>query len=312
MHEIATLLERHHGVLTHRTALARGIGQPRLSTLVTEGRLIRAGRGAFVGGELFRAATPEERHTLRARAIAASLPGQVALSHRSAACAVGLPWIGEPPARVHLVRHQGGEYRRAAQYTLHRSFRRQEIVALRGMQLLKPAWALLGVAEQDGFEQTVACADAALHRGLVTMQELERVAELCRRRPGAPVLRAALAVVDATAESVGESRSRLLLRDLGYAVRTQVPITDARGQVVARVDFLIEGTTVIVEFDGMVKYARGDGVADPRALAREKVREDRLRSLGYEVVRLTWRDLDHPMRVDELIVAALRRASRRG
>lgn len=57
---------------------------------------------------------------------------------------------------------------------------------------------------------------------------------------------------------------------------------------------------MVIEFDGLVKYA-GSG-AD--ALIAEKRREDRLRDLGYEVVRVTWADLAHPAE----LVARIRRA----
>ena len=100
--------------------------------------------------------------------------------------------------------------------------------------------------------------------------------------------------------------TRLLLRDLGYAVRSQVRIADDGGHLVGRVDLLVEGR-VVVEFDGMVKYEGADGRA---ALAAEKHREDRLRALGFEVVRLTWADLDRPEVVDRLIRSALGRAAR--
>ncbi|WP_109473765.1 hypothetical protein [Ornithinimicrobium cavernae] len=69
---------------------------------------------------------------------------------------------------------------------------------------------------------------------------------------------------------------------------------------------MLRGHKVIVEFDGLVKYAGLDG---RRALAAEKMREDRLRRLGYAVVRLTWRDLDNPARVRSLIEAAIRQAA---
>ena len=59
----------------------------------------------------------------------------------------------------------------------------------------------------------------------------------------------------------------------------------------------------------MVKYEGADGRA---ALAAEKRREDRLRALGFEVVRLTWADLDHPEVVDRLVRSALDRAAGRG
>ena len=55
----------------------------------------------------------------------------------------------------------------------------------------------------------------------------------------------------------------------------------------------------------MLKYT------DPSALRREKVREDRLRELGYEVVRLTWADLDDPSLVARRLEAAFARARTR-
>ncbi len=63
-------------------------------------------------------------------------------------------------------------------------------------------------------------------------------------------------------------------------------------------DLVVDGTRVLVEFDGLVKY--GSAVD----LVAEKRREGRLRSLGYLVVRFTWADLHHPDRV----VAEVRRA----
>jgi very-short-patch-repair endonuclease len=109
-----------------------------------------------------------------------------------------------------------------------------------------------------------------------------------------------LSLVDGRSESVGETRLRVLLRVAGIRVEPQVTIRDIAGESVARVDFLVEGTRVVVEFDGKVKYS--DGGAD--ALFAEKRREDRLRRMGYVVVRVTWSDLDYP----ERIVAWIRQA----
>lgn len=50
-----------------------------------------------------------------------------------------------------------------------------------------------------------------------------------------------LARADPACESVGETRTRVLLVDLGLDVRSQVRIVDDDGQVVARVDFLVAG-----------------------------------------------------------------------
>ena len=110
-----------------------------------------------------------------------------------------------------------------------------------------------------------------------------------------------LPLVDARSESPGESRLRVHLQVAGISVVPQVVIWDEEGEFVARVDFVVEGTKVVVEFDGKVKYRDGDG----DTLFLEKRREDRLRRLGYTVVRVTWADLARPDRV----IAWIRRAT---
>ena len=51
-----------------------------------------------------------------------------------------------------------------------------------------------------------------------------------------------------------------------------------------------------------MKYAAGD----PKVLWDEKRREDRLRRLGYLVVRVTWAQLERPGAVAAAVRAALR------
>jgi very-short-patch-repair endonuclease len=85
----------------------------------------------------------------------------------------------------------------------------------------------------------------------------------------------------------------------------QVEIRDAQVRFVGRVDFLFRAYRTVVEFDGLVKYG---GAGGRQALIEEKRREDALRSLGYQVVRLTWRDLHDPPLVDRLIKAAFSRS----
>ena len=111
---------------------------------------------------------------------------------------------------------------------------------------------------------------------------------------------------DPASESVGETRTRLLLRDLGFDVESQRVLVDGR-RFVGRVDFLVEGI-VVVEFDGLVKYAGQEGRS---ALAAEKARESAIVDLGYEVVRLVWADLANPAEVARRVRLALARAGRR-
>ena len=116
------------------------------------------------------------------------------------------------------------------------------------------------------------------------------------------------------AESVGETRVRYACWREGLpSPRLQVPILDARGRVVARVDMAWPEYGVFLEFDGLVKYATllrpGETTSD--AVVREKHREDLIRELtGWTCIRVTWADLADPARLAARIRAALLRRAR--
>ena len=196
--------------------------------------------------------------------------------------------------------------RHASGLRLHPASDPAPTVDVDGCPAVDVATALAQVGLRSGRLPVVVALDAALHRGLTTTDDvLARVRQLCDGER--PLHRTArwVASADGASESVGETRTRLLLHDLGFRVRSQVRIADHDGGVVARVDLLVEDR-VVVEFDGLVKYAGADGRA---ALVAEKRREDRLRALGFVVVRLTWRDLEHPERVARLVRAAVARVA---
>ena len=67
------------------------------------------------------------------------------------------------------------------------------------------------------------------------------------------------------------------------------------------------------EFDGSVKYGRlrRPGEEPEDAVFREKVREDRVRDLGSEVVRWIWSDLQQPQALADRLQRALTRGRRR-
>lgn len=138
----------------------------------------------------------------------------------------------------------------------------------------------------------------------MTDTELADAVARVRTWPHASHAASMLRFVDGHRESVGESRCGVAMAIAGIEVTPQAPIFEDDGELVGRVDFLITGTNVIVEFDGKVKYASGGG----DVLWKEKRREDRLRRLGYIVVRLTWADLDRPGAVGAAVRRALKAA----
>jgi hypothetical protein len=160
------------------------------------------------------------------------------------------------------------------------------------------------------FEQAVAVADDALHRGKVSAAELAVAMSRSGRRRGAPAARRVLAFADARSESVGESRSRVALNwaELPPA-ELQWNVWSRRGDHLGRVDFWWSRFRTVGEFDGQVKYGRlllpGQEPGD--VVFAEKRREDALRDEGLQVVRWTWRELDKSAAVAERIQRAFER-----
>ena len=97
------------------------------------------------------------------------------------------------------------------------------------------------------------------------------------------------------------------MADLGVAVTPQLQVTTRLGTRWA--DFRIDGTTVLLEFDGRIKYT------DPQragiVLWQEKRRQDALEDEGWTVVRVTWADLDDPAALWGRIRAAIARSRAR-
>jgi hypothetical protein len=105
--------------------------------------------------------------------------------------------------------------------------------------------------------------------------------------------------------------SRITFSRIGIPMpEPQFEIVDRDGRSVARTDFGWESRRTVGEFDGKIKYGRpiGPGKKPEDAVFREKIREDRIRDLGWEVVRWTWADLDEP----RLLATRLQRAFSRG
>lgn len=182
-----------------------------------------------------------------------------------------------------------------------------------GARVLGVARTVIDLAASEPLEQAVVLGDQSLRQGLVDIGELEHAVERMGSRPGRPrVLRAVRCMSDRS-DSVGESRSRVLMsREQLPTPLTQVDVLDSAGRWLARVDFLLPQHGVIGEFDGRIKYRR-DGVATTDAedvVYREKLREDQLRHAGWVVVRWTWADVETPGAVAAKIRGAIALAQR--
>lgn len=299
-------LSAQGGLVTAIEAHSCGYTGVDLHRLVASGDLFRARSGCFVDGLLLEGASAEARHALTARAVSRGYRQPHAISHVSALVVLGLPLLNITTDVVHLTLTAPGHSRTLRGLRVHPELPASVARQRDGDRVVHPAMAIVQSAALAGITAGVAAADAALHTGQVTKDDLEIALRIARLGPGRADARAVVDLADGLAESPGESWARVIFGLLGLPkVEPQVVIRDRQGHFVGRVDFLFRAQRTIVEFDGLVKYAGADG---RQGLIDEKRREDALRSLGYQVVRLTWRDLHDPALVRRLVQDAFSRS----
>ncbi|WP_344235634.1 type IV toxin-antitoxin system AbiEi family antitoxin domain-containing protein [Kribbella hippodromi] len=308
---LVVVAQSQGGVFSRGQALACGYTPQGIRDRVRSGRWVRVRYGQYAAAPDLSGLAPWDRELANHRlavfaAMNAMRTGSVAVSHQSALVLHGLPLWAIDLAEVHLsrldIRRHSGP---VAGIRFHRGVLTSgDLTELDGLTTTSIPRALVETACTVGFEETVVAVDAALHLGLIDDRELRRLLRSTEFWPGSATARAALGFADGRSESVGESRLRVLMHDQGLpAPSLQVVYRDRYG-IIARVDFDFDGFNTLVEFDGRLKYAG----ATEDVLVQEKIREDRLRALGFEVVRTMWSDLDHPARTAATIRAAFARA----
>lgn len=300
-----------------------------LNRRVQRGELLRLRPGCFVAHEEWKRARLSQRHRTFTAAVALNAPDSV-FCGATALSLYDLPLLKWPQEVHRRTLHRGNVRRTDTPYFTVRSYfplkparlARPDAEALvRNGELQIPTHdiAVPGVRFQDGVkvkvnveplplvlmdtlpgiarQEAMMVLDAALagrygYGKLVTEADLDWAEEMLKtrdvRRWGS--LRS---FADVRSESPGESRCRVLIDELGFEPpELQKEIYLPRiGRV--RLDFWWSG--VICEFDGMIKYTRGfTGQAAEEVVQKEKLREDALRMLDYQVVRVTWDDLNDP------------------
>jgi hypothetical protein len=278
-------------MLTERL-LNQGFSYDEIGRSCRRGELRRIRRGAYA------AVAPNQsvvdRHRQMIMATVPQLRADAVVSHTSAAVLHFLPVPDRALAKVHLTRPRtvGGGKQRSL-IALHSSrLEAPDITQIDGVPVTSLARTVFDLARSMPFDQAVAAGDRALAIGMA----IELLSDMLERGKYWGGIRAAQRVtsfIDGRAESVGESYSRVRCHQLNLpAPEPQLKIVD-RGQIVARCDLGWAEFGTVGEFDGRIKYGRlllpGETAED--AVVREKRREDRIRDLGWQVVRWIWVEL---------------------
>ena len=129
--------------------------------------------------------------------------------------------------------------------------------------------------------EALAVGDAALHTGLVQLEEiLTRIAEL--RGPGSRRAQRRAEQLDGRSANAFESSCRAILVDAGIVgFQPQVEIRH-RGKWIGRVDLANRLLRIVIECDGFETHGTLD------AMTQDCIRHTRLVAAGWRPLRFTW------------------------
>ncbi|MFI5694312.1 type IV toxin-antitoxin system AbiEi family antitoxin domain-containing protein [Kribbella sp. NPDC051586] len=297
--KLRLVAEQQRGVFSRQQALRCGYTPKQIRARLNDGRWLRIRHGQYAEPLDLTALEPWSRSRLEHLQLVHAVVNSrrrssVVVSHQSALALHGLPLWGLDLGRAHITRQDETVSGTVAGVHCHAGgLVDADLTDADGLASTTVARAVFETACTTSFEAAVVAFDAALRDHSISEDDVRRLVDVTQYWPGSPTARAALNFGDARSESVGESRLRVLMSNNELpAPELQVEFHDIRG-FVARVDFFFPQFSTVVEFDGRLKYAEAAG----DVLVQEKVREDRLRALGLQVVRAGWVDFNRPDRL---------------
>jgi hypothetical protein len=271
-----------------------------LSSAAKAGSLVRIRHGVYVDAAEWKVLNSWQQYRLRIQAAAETAVAQTTFSHHSAASWWGIPTIqrGQP---IHaLTTFRGGGRSRAGvrRHLVQPCFIDAEEVD--GILVTSRIQTVLDLAAFVPFAEALVPLDHVLKpdplKGLRALTKEELFTVLPGRYPAATQrrVRAAIESADPASGSAGESYSRGLIQAAGFAMpQLQYEVLSSTGRV-GYSDFYWKETRTVGEFDGIAKYQKAEylnGRTPGQVVVDEKLREDRIRATGRNVVRWVWSDL---------------------
>jgi hypothetical protein len=277
-----------YGLFTAAQALGAGLDHEEIRRWLGRGDGFRVRRGIYCEASLV-PSEPVAAHVLRVRAAMLRLKPPVAVSHLSSAAVYGTDLLDPDFSMLHVTRPNLGSSRTDAGIHHHNaSLRAGDVKRWSGLVITTESRTIVDLARESTFEQGVVAAEHALNQGLVTRAELLEVHTSCLDWHGSRNAGRVIQFASEKSESPGESLARVAFEAVGLpGPKQQVKVYDRKG-LIGVVDFLWDEQATIGEFDGRLKYT---GQSNADVLYAEKRREDRLRGLGFEVVRFGYHEV---------------------
>jgi very-short-patch-repair endonuclease len=159
-----------------------------------------------------------------------------------------------------------------------------DVAVINGLLVASPIRTICDLAKCDSPESLLVSINHCLFHELFSKERLTAELEKRTRMKGKALLKQVLRYTTPKCESPLETIAWIALYNAGFTMPQQQVVIHDNGSFVARVDMYWElrGRKVVLELDGRIKYEIKDN------LIEEKRREDKLRDMGYEVIRADW------------------------
>ncbi len=278
-------LRRHDGVVTLAQARAAGLSKHAVSRRLRSGQWRRCSAGVYFA---------DDRPFTDAARVRSAVWGY---GERAVASGFTAAWwyglTRYPPGIIDVTVPRDSDGRKRSGIRVRRrDLADPDIDELRGLRLTAYPLTVLeaAVCRRDGAK----LMDAAL-QGEVELGSLWRAHLRNSGRYGSP---AARQLLQGAADGTRSHAERLLLRIVRSAGltgwQTDYPVAGYR------IDLAFVAAMVAVEIDGFAFHS------DPDAFHKDRVRQNRLALLGWQVLRFTWLDLtEYPERVVATLRAAI-------
>lgn len=267
--------------MTRSNLLAEGLTHGEIRGDVNAGRLTRLSPGVYA-----REVVPDriEHHLAQARC------ERGILGLESAALLHGLP-VDTVPDLIQVI--EPGRYgtrQRRAKLLTGSPIGEDAVVSLQDVRCTSLVWTLVELARHRPVASAMipweAAFNTAYREGSLDQlrADLEKITAGLARHRAVERLRFVLSDASHLSESPMETRSRLLIRDLGFpAPVQQYEVWSSEGTLLGRTDFAWPDRGVVGEYDGTGKYTHlaPEGEDGTSVLFREKYRQQDLEIAGW-------------------------------
>jgi very-short-patch-repair endonuclease len=164
--------------------------------------------------------------------------------------------------------------------------------------LAGPLRTICDLARTDTPESLLVSINHCLYKKLFSKKKLAVEIEKRPGMKGRKILKRLLRFATEKCQSPLETLAWIALYKAKLSMpEQQVTICDRHHNFVGRVDMYWElrDKKLVLELDGHIKYK------EPKDLIEEKDREDALRALGYDVIRVNWKAVQSGVLIERLI-----------